>query len=310
MNSDGLTVEDIFLRVTSWDLKQKELTWDIRDQAFAIRVDGKNFGKLSSFIFRKSKELKLYSNDDAEDPPLHYPFNPDFHRAMVVTMNRVMQRFRQCCFGMCHSDEITFIFPPTTGKTEHPYGGKVDKLVSLMAAYTTIEFRKAFEENLSYIDWDYDDNPLVFDARVILLHYLITPYVLFRSVIDCERNFVSQVARSRLGKKAIDGMKLRDVKHKLKEKCNWDISNVPLYWRRGTFSKYIKTIRTRGNGKEYTRHYLEQRTWDLSDMKDRLISEVDAMILAKVWPEELDDITSMVSFLTLEKDEVRVDAEG
>ena len=82
-----------------------------KDHVMIVRLDGASFSKWTN--------------------RLDGVFDMGFCRSMILTMNDLVLHFHAQT-GYTHSDEITLIFAP---EESHLYGGRVQKLVSVMAGF-------------------------------------------------------------------------------------------------------------------------------------------------------------------------------
>jgi len=153
---------------------------------FAIRLDGKNFSKLTK--------------------KLDKPFDDDFSYAMNQTAIALCEEFNPK-LAYTQSDEITLIFNTTNPDSQVVFGGKVQKLVSISAAVATAKFNEI--RNKQYFDEILVDGLLsddfslefpkqaTFDARVIELPNEMEAFnnVLWRQQ-DATKNSISMVAQS------------------------------------------------------------------------------------------------------------------
>lgn len=91
--------------------------------------------------------------------------------------------------GYVASDEISLVFAAATERSQLPYGGKVDKLLSLTASMVSVTFNQAM--------YAYQDQLATFDARVISLDDAasVKAYLEWRQA-DTYRNAVMMAARS------------------------------------------------------------------------------------------------------------------
>jgi tRNA(His) guanylyltransferase len=99
------------------------------EKCFIIRLDGCSFSTFTKGMKR--------------------PFDARFTQAMMDTTVDLLKKYN-CRTGFTQSDEITLYFPPCDldkGQT-HLYGGRVEKLCSIIASYTSVRFNhhiKRFE---------------------------------------------------------------------------------------------------------------------------------------------------------------------
>ncbi len=88
-------------------------------QPYVLRLDGVAF--------------RNYTTDMAK------PFDPYFTRAMILTAQDLMYRCAARS-AYCQSDEISLLFEAETSPTHIIYAGRVQKIVSVMAALAAARF--------------------------------------------------------------------------------------------------------------------------------------------------------------------------
>lgn len=84
-----------------------------------IRLDGSNFSKLCKMRFK--------------------PIDSKFTDIMISVMHNLM-KYSGCDFAYTTSDEITLFFKPVIPPSEPLFGGKVHKILSKLASFTSSEF--------------------------------------------------------------------------------------------------------------------------------------------------------------------------
>lgn len=98
------------------------------------------------------------------------PFDARLTRAMQLTTRDLMERCAART-GYCQSDEITLVFAPEATPLQIIYGGRVQKMVSVMASWAAARFN----HHIGRMDWlDVEEGQrekvwsaqAVFDARV------------------------------------------------------------------------------------------------------------------------------------------------
>lgn len=173
------------------------------DKGFVVRLDGWCFHTFTKGMKR--------------------PFDHRMNTAMVATLANLLTKFT-CLTGYTQSDEITLWFPPQNDEQgqSHPHNGRVQKLCSILAAFTSVRFNKHLQDQV------WDDNAIVrqrvqdtgamFDARIFipktdeqLLHCF-----LWRQQFDCFRNAISNIACVHYSAKERYGVKTQEHITKLK----------------------------------------------------------------------------------------------
>jgi tRNA(His) guanylyltransferase len=211
-----------------------------KDKSYIIRLDGNCFSK-----FTKG---------------LQQPFDVSFSSAMVNTMNDLLKKYN-AVLGYTHSDEISLVFNRCKENQEHTHGGRIVKLVSLMASYCSVKFNIHINEEItkmvSYIDTQnsygygltkYSTKTLekirkseaIFDARVIIFpeDTEIINYFIWRSVYDCSRNCISTHARYQFGHKKIENKNCSEMIEMLKE-SGFPVCCIPIKQRYGVYAKKV-----------------------------------------------------------------------
>lgn len=184
-----------------------------------IRLDGKKFSKYT-------KKLKAKK-----------PFDEGFASSMANTMRAIASNIEGCLFGYCQSDEITLVIRNDQSfESDAWLGNRIQKIVSITASMTSVEFNKQIRRF-------YADAPdAYFDCRVFIVPSVVEAEncVLWRQN-DCTKNSVSsacyyEVAKSK-GKKTA-----RKMMNKLNQKqqqellfketgINWN--DYPIRYKRG-----------------------------------------------------------------------------
>lgn len=226
---------------------------------FVVRLDGHRFSKLTKHLNKK------------EDP-----FDRNFIRCMVLTMNDLVKEFTAQT-GYTHSDEITVIFAPAVSENDskvdakhpkcHIYGGRVMKICTLMAGYCSARFNFHMKQfvNKSWAeakqgDKPYNDKALTvineqktyFDARVVVFQHEedkaaqqdtnleIVNHQIWRSIHDCARNTISTYARYLLGHKMCMNKTSWEMLEMMKVYKKFDyFKRVPMYIRHGVYCKKL-----------------------------------------------------------------------
>lgn len=214
---------------------------------FIIRLDGKNFSKYTRGF--------------------HKPFDSNFIKAMVCTMNHLVLSDFKPISGYCHSDEITLIFPPLyredddekyKAKRANYYNGRALKLCSLAASKASLFFNKCIRELVLKDEHTYTKEFVAkilqsesnakpttgictksepeFDARIMEMPSAmeVANHMLWRNR-DCYRNCVFTCARAHFSNKKLHG-KNSDMMISMMNEINaWE--NIPYCWLCGVYSK-------------------------------------------------------------------------
>jgi len=226
---------------------------------YMVRLDGHRFSKYTS--------------------SLHKPYDVRLHHAMLATTVDLFERFLPAA-AYTESDEISLVFAPVDYyRTEEdqakapstlPYGGKVQKISSLLAGYCSSRFNHHFGEVLrQHID---EANPCLnelllarnaerfskkskghsssseeltklvgeayFDARAFQLPCLedCLENLIWRSR-DASRNSKSLLGRVFFSTKALHAQAASDVIKMVEDKHQVVWSELPMFYRSGTLLK-------------------------------------------------------------------------
>lgn len=159
-----------------------------------VRLDGHKFTKLT-------KKMKVNS-----------PFSNDFDKAMIASAESLL-KFSSADMALVGSDEISLIYKPRMDRANNalvglPHDGRVEKSVSLLAGFLSVEFSKnikpkksIFNSILDLIFGKKENQDLsFFDARIFNIpEFEVLNYVMSRQ-ISLNTNAVSQYADFYVGK--------------------------------------------------------------------------------------------------------------
>lgn len=171
--------------------KEKELGDRIdRGSVLAVRLDGKGFSK-----------LKRKFGWDKEDS-----LNDKFVEAMLSLTKKMCDEYRPDV-AFVGSDEISMVFV-NHGNSEHPFGGKIHKVCSLMAAFCSVWANSIFRESgLSDVE-----EVILFDCRAFPLDSKEEALLYIDSrAFDVHRNCMRSQAGKFLSHKQLMGVKSVDL---------------------------------------------------------------------------------------------------
>lgn len=251
---------------------------------FIIRLDGKNFSKFTNG-FKK-------------------PFDPEFVKAMVLTMNDLVEKFNPNT-GYCHSDEITLVFPPACTKEEfdakenksiHPHDGRVIKFCTVLSGYCSARFNNHISSLIREKPSEYpktflekvESNECCFDARPLKFPFdkpgEVVNHMIWRSVYDCHRNAVSTYARYMLGHKKATGLNSAQMIDEMKKlKLDWE-NDVPMHLKHGVYAKkelYEKIVEIKGQEIKATRQRITNRTFKI-EYSENMVE----LMFSKYWSDD------------------------
>ena len=147
--------------------------------SIVISIAGQIIGLNPSALEKKFKAREIYQGYRVE-PPLalrldgvgwgrrlrdkyEWPRDERVHRALVAAAVRLLEEFNACC-GLVVSDEVSIII-----SNEPPYGGRVEKLVSISAGLVSATISRVLGEEL-YVDSRIVKLYSADDAAEYLLH--------------------------------------------------------------------------------------------------------------------------------------------
>ena len=176
-----------------------------------VRLDGKGFSKWTR--------------------PFASPFDVRINTAFIAVTSAMMEEWRPDV-GFTQSDEITLMWYPNDPEstTEYPFGGKVQKLCSVLASHCTVLFNAEFDGH---------HTPALFDARAFgaLTRGDCDAAVAWRAA-DAVRNGINSVAMSMFSARQLDGVSTRKRVEMLEaEGVDLDADYLP-HNRHGTFMQF------------------------------------------------------------------------
>lgn len=229
-----------------------------------IRVDGHAFSKFTTG-FNK-------------------PFDAQIHEVMRLTSEDLLNHFSEATTAYTQSDEITLILPKGTTA----YNGRVQKLSSLTAGYTSTRFNHYLLQVFGDALMPHKRGVAHFDARIFCLPKPeeILNNLLWRCRYDCQRNSKSAFARSFMSSKQTHKKHTDDQISIVLEKHGSDYYKVvPLWAQYGSVIKR-EMFEHLGDNLKTGRKEMTLRTRMLTrDIPiDKFSSENLELIVAKYWP--------------------------
>ena len=243
-------------RMKSYEKEYDRIISD--DENIVVRLDGHKFSKFTKGLIK--------------------PFDEVIYKAFEETCFDIMEEFNPSTIYY-QSDEITVIFPSYKDKTvddrksskhklqkkikedwQHIYGGRTQKLVSLISGYCTMRFnyhfkKYAIEQIAMQDDTEYTRNlskkmgNAWFDARA----YGANDEETFNSVLwryrDCIKNSKSMVAYAYCSHKSLLNMNGDERVQFCKETTGHDWNEVSPKFKYGTFFKRAEYIKNTEHGK-------------------------------------------------------------
>lgn len=228
--------------------KEKENKFSLRINSdkpyFAVRIDGRGFSK-----FTKRMKFKQDSF-----------LNKELSEIMMETTKLLMENW-QASIGYTQSDEITLIF-----RTERKqFDGKVQKLVSFIAAQTSVLFNKILSNKLSEnkeineVRLDVLNNmfPLlpIFDCRIIELDdEKDVVNVLNWRLQDGVRNSILNLGYFNFNQKELHKLNCKSIQQKLSIEKNIDWNKLSNYEKYGCFFIRKQVVINEGTDREALRN--------------------------------------------------------
>jgi tRNA(His) 5'-end guanylyltransferase len=173
------------------------------------------------------------------------PYDERLTRLMVATTKALVEQY-QATVGYTQSDEITLVWYQASHDTgEYPFGGRFQKLDSLLAAYATAHFNRHLAEHLP----EKADRLPVFDCRSFVVPNLVEAYncVLWRQQ-DATKNAVSMAAQSMFSHRELQCLSGAMMQEKMFAERGVNFNDYPTFFKRGTFVRRA----------EYERHLNQQ----------------------------------------------------
>ena len=178
-----------------------------KDSYFCIRLDGRNFSKLSK-----------YQN-------FNKPFDDNFKSVMNDISSKLVCEMN-AWFSYNQSDEISLYFKPVESEFgQQIFDGKVQKLLSVSSGIASSMIGSKFEN-------------AHFDSRLFVLpdEFEVWNNLLWRQQ-DCHRNAVNGIAQSRFSQKQLNKVTIRELKQMIP-----DWSNYPDCFLYGTIHNRCETF--------------------------------------------------------------------
>lgn len=163
------------------------------------------------------------------------PFDERMSRAMIATAKHLVEE-THARIGYTQSDEISMVWLADTPKSETFFGGRVQKMVSVLAGMATAAFaRAAAAEGLI----ETGALPPHFDARAFVLpnRTEVANVFLWRE-LDATKNAISMAARAHFSHKALHGKTGGEMQEMLFAK-DINFNDFPAFFKRGTFVRRV-----------------------------------------------------------------------
>lgn len=209
--------------------KQTYLDKDNLDKTFFVRCDGRSFKN-----FTRGFEK---------------PFDGIFRETMERTMIDLCEEIQGSVLGFTQSDEITIMFKKNSEESDIYFSGKVEKIVSEVAAVATLRFnvnymdvvneyiKKDLEDAMNSFDNEDDVRTMVsnmvkeeykiytdkflkatFDARVFEISKDEELEPIIWRMLDCYKNAIQMIARTSFSQKQLHKKSVSEMAEMLEEK--------------------------------------------------------------------------------------------
>lgn len=210
------------------------------DKPIYMRLDGRSFSKVTRKMER--------------------PFSVNFINLMQRITTDIMEEFSPD-IAFHQSDEISLAFlPKKTPGFSYPFGGRQNKLLSVIASQATQSFIRLYPVF-------FDDEPLIhninFDARSMTLSIEDTALAFLWRHKDATRNAINQYAHGMGYKNTLHGLKTHEILEMfIVDGIKWE--EVYPNFKYGTFFTWNKEVKYKESGEEYSRRVLKENTLDRS----------------------------------------------
>lgn len=204
---------------------------------------------------------------------MNRPYDERMSKAMIETMKYLVKK-TDACIGYVQSDEISLVL---SDSKEPLFGGRVQKLTSIIAAMATAKFNDEIHKS-------FPDKPLAeFDCRVwnVPNRTEAANTILWRE-FDATKNSISMAARSVYSDNQLLNKNSSDKQELLWQKgINWD--KYPVFFKRGTYARRVVMERklTPDELKDLPEHHEARKNPDMVFTRSE-IKEIEMPIFSTV----------------------------
>lgn len=204
---------------------------------------------------------------------MNRPYDERMSKAMIETMKYLVKK-TDACIGYVQSDEISLVL---SDSKEPLFGGRVQKLTSIIAAMATAKFNDEIHKS-------FPDKPLAeFDCRVwnVPNRTEAANTILWRE-FDATKNSISMAARSVYSDNQLLNKNSSDKQELLWQKgINWD--KYPVFFKRGTYARRVVMERklTPDELKDLPEHHEARKNPDMVFTRSE-IKEIEMPIFSAV----------------------------
>jgi tRNA(His) 5'-end guanylyltransferase len=204
---------------------------------------------------------------------MNRPYDERMSKAMIETMKYLVKK-TDACVGYVQSDEISLVL---SDSKEPLFGGRVQKLTSIIAAMATAKFNDEIHKS-------FPDKPLAeFDCRVwnVPNRTEAANTILWRE-FDATKNSISMAARSVYSDNQLLNKNSSEKQELLWQKgINWD--KYPVFFKRGTYARRVVIERklTPDEMKDLPEHHEARKNPDMVFTRSE-IKEIEMPIFSTV----------------------------
>lgn len=176
------------------------------------RIDGKRFSKFTKGLDRPYDEGLV---------------------CLMRAVTKHLIEFTNACIGYTQSDEITLVIHDDNPYAELPFGGKIQKMTSILASTATAKFNSLRPK---YLPGFKEDTLAMFDCRCFQVpnKQEAVNNLLWREQ-DASRNSVSMLAAHYMSHKQMMHKSCAELQEILWREHNVNYNDYPGYFKRGTF---------------------------------------------------------------------------
>lgn len=161
------------------------------------------------------------------------PYDERMTRAMIDTTKYLVDE-TDALIGYTQSDEISMVWYSDSIDSQIFFDGKIQKMVSVLAALATVKFNKCCQTNMMHTTAE--RLMPVFDCRVFQLPNKVeaTNAFLWREQ-DATKNAISMAARSVFSHKQLLGKSGNEMQEMMWQEHGVNFNDYPASFKRGTF---------------------------------------------------------------------------
>jgi tRNA(His) 5'-end guanylyltransferase len=171
---------------------------------------------------------------------LKRPYDERLSNLMVATTRHLVDQYG-ARVGYTQSDEITLVwFHEIFDAADYPFGGRFQKLDSLLASAATAYFNSVLPQHLP----EKVGRLAMFDCRSFVVP---TPLEAYNCVVwrqqDAMKNAISMAAHSMFSHNSLIGMSSQMMQERMWKEKGVNFNDYPFFFKRGTFVRRVKEAR-------------------------------------------------------------------